>query len=156
MWLQYGDDGRSLDRAKCFPGTLAGEVKTIAFHNRFLPYWIQISCDGNPRARPLASNKCVDRLLTTAALPANASEIPHEAGSPGDVGSETWRGPLLVVAYSAEGGLSEPALDVDAGVLGPVVEYLRLRREYDGPVFVEQPQERYSQEKWKLLLNKEE
>lgn len=61
-----------------------------------------------------------------------------------------WRGPLVVLAYSAE-GLSKPALDVEPSVLGPVVEYLGLRREYAGPVFVGQPQEWYGKE-WKKLL----
>ena len=47
----------------------------------------------------------------------------------------------MAIAYSTEEGLSKPALDVDTSVLGPVVEYLRLRSEYEGLVFVEQPQE---------------
>lgn len=63
-----------------------------------------------------------------------------------------WRGPLLVIAYSAEEGLSKPALDVGVEVLGPLCEYLRLRREYAGPVFVEQPQVRYGDEEWRRIV----
>jgi hypothetical protein len=63
-----------------------------------------------------------------------------------------WRGPLLVIAYSDEEGLSKPALDVGVEVLGPLCEYLRLRREYAGPVFVEQPQVRYGGEEWGKIV----
>jgi hypothetical protein len=51
-----------------------------------------------------------------------------------------------VLAYSEEDGLSEPALDVDPSALGPVILYLKLRSEYEGPVFVEQPQKRYGEQ----------
>ena len=40
VWLQYGEDGRPLDKTKCFPTTPTNDVKTIAFHNRYQPYWI--------------------------------------------------------------------------------------------------------------------
>jgi hypothetical protein len=50
-----------------------------------------------------------------------------------------------------EEGLDEPALNVDARVLGSVVEYLWLRIEYERSVFVEQPQERWSKGEWKKM-----
>jgi hypothetical protein len=83
-------------------------------------------------------NECVKRLLDDA------------------VGTSTWRGPLVVLAYSAEEGLERPALDVDTTVLEPLVEYLRLRVEYEGPVFVEQPQERWGDVGWKAVLERGE
>ena len=43
VWLHYGDDGKPLDIAKCFPDTPKMDLKTIGFHNRYLPYWIQLS-----------------------------------------------------------------------------------------------------------------
>ena len=43
-------------------------------------------------------------------------------------------------------------MDVGVEVLGPLVEYLRLRREYNGPVFVEQPQVRYGEREWERIL----
>jgi hypothetical protein len=33
-----------------------------------------------------------------------------------------------------------------------VRDYANLRAEYDGPVFVEQPQERYTEEEWKAIM----
>lgn len=83
---------------------------------------------------------------------------PNEAvkrllGSPAEGAGFEWRGALLMIAYSAEEGLSEPALDVGVGVLGPLVKYLRLRREYNGPVFVEQPQERYGEEQRRGIVD---
>lgn len=147
-WIKFGDDGRPLDMAKCFPKTRPGDIKTIAFHDRFLPYWIQISyVSMDVSGYSLAPNACVGQLLSTSSA----------ALGSGTQGVETrkhtvWRGPLVVLAYSAEDGLSKPALDVDPGALGPVVQYLKLRSEYDGPVFVEQPQKRYSEAEWKELL----
>ncbi|KAF2627519.1 hypothetical protein BU25DRAFT_340998 [Macroventuria anomochaeta] len=114
IWLQYSDDGLPREVMKCFLGTHAATVKTIAFHNRYLPYWIRISYDSNPNGHTLTENK------TKASI---------------------WRGPLVVVTYSAKDGLSKPALDIDTSVLGPVVGYLRFRNEYKRPVFVKQPQE---------------
>jgi hypothetical protein len=55
-----------------------------------------------------------------------------------------------VVEYDAEEGLSMPAVDVDTRVLGPVVEYARLREEYQGVIVVEQPQERWTAEDWMI------
>ncbi|KAF1356064.1 hypothetical protein EJ07DRAFT_130339 [Lizonia empirigonia] len=127
IWLQYGADGFPLDRSKCFPTTPTEEIKTIAFHNRFLPHWTQISYDSNTSRRLLNENDSVKRLLG------------------GSSGAAKWRGPLVVLAYSVDEGLAKPALDVDTSVLGPLVEYLRLRGEYEGPVFVEQPQERWGE-----------
>ncbi|KAF9692203.1 hypothetical protein EKO04_009956 [Ascochyta lentis] len=127
IWLQYGSNGYPIDRQNFFPGTPDADLKTIAFHNRFLPYWIQISYDSNPSGRSLNKNECAKRLTEDAP------------------GAAKWSGPLVVLAYSAEEGLEKPALDVDTSVLGPLRDYLRLRCEYDGPVFVEQPQERWEQ-----------
>jgi hypothetical protein len=128
VWLTYDDDGTPVDIAKCFPDTPRDEVKTIAFHNRFLPYWIQISYD---------SNMCAQRTLS------NTTSIQH-----------AFRGPVVALAYDAEEGLSKPALDVDTGTLGPVLEYAKLRAEYEGPIFVEQPQERYTEDEWKGIVSK--
>lgn len=147
-WIKFGDDGRPLDMAKCFPKTRPGDIKTIAFHDRFLPYWIQISYGSmDVSGYSLAPNACVGQLLSTssAALGSDTQGVETRKHT-------VWRGPLVVLAYSAEDGLSKPALDVDPGALGPVVQYLKLRSEYDGPVYVEQPQKRYSEAEWKELL----
>lgn len=126
LWLTYGDNGTPLNIAQCFPDTPKEEIKTIAFHNRWLPYWIQISYDSNMnKARSLAKT----------------SPILH-----------SFRGPVVVLAYYAEEGLSQPALDVDTTTLEPVVEYAKLRADYKGPIFVEQPQERYTEEQWKGIM----
>ncbi|KAF3002586.1 hypothetical protein E8E13_008260 [Curvularia kusanoi] len=138
VWLKYGNDGLPLDKAKCFPSTPASEVKTIAFHNRYRPYWIQISYDSNQTRRELKGNGTVRQLLGTTTAEVELA----------------WRGPLLVLAYSAEDGLSKPALDIDVDALGPLAEYLRLRAEYRGPVFVEQPQKRYTEEEWKEIISR--
>jgi hypothetical protein len=37
-------------------------------------------------------------------------------------------------------------------MLGPILEYAKLRAEYAGPVFVEQPQERYTEDEWAKIL----
>ncbi|KAF1924832.1 uncharacterized protein M421DRAFT_95167 [Didymella exigua CBS 183.55] len=129
VWLKYGDDGRRLDIARCFPELQGMEE-------------IQISYDSNVSGRTLGENTCVSQLLSPS--PSNPS------GMHGIKKSSVWRGPL-VLAYSAEEGLSKPAFDIDPSVLGPVVDYLRLRSEYEGLAFVEQPQEWYSEE-WKKLL----
>jgi hypothetical protein len=125
IWLTYGDDGIPLNIARCFPDTPTEQIKTIAFHNRYLPYWIQISYDSN-----------VDQ----ARFFFKTSPILGE-----------FRGPIVVLAYDAVEGLSKPALNVDTTTLGPVVEYAKLRAEYNGPMFVEQPQERYTEEQWKTI-----
>jgi hypothetical protein len=61
----------------------------------------------------------------------------------------------VALAYNAEEGLNKPALDVDLRTLRPVLECARLRAEYAGPFFVEQPQEMYTEENerlsWKLV-----
>jgi hypothetical protein len=104
----------------CFPNIPKGDIKTIAFHNRFLPYWIQLSYDGNTNGtRSLDNNAAIQN---------------------------TFRGPVVALAYDAEEGLSRPALDADTRMLGAVLDYATLRAEYAGPVFVEQPQERYTEE----------
>ncbi|KZM20284.1 uncharacterized protein EKO05_0003692 [Ascochyta rabiei] len=136
-WLQYGNNGYPLDRQKLFPDTPIAELKTIAFYSRFLPYWIQISYDSNPHGRSLNKNECAERLLNTTS------------------GASKWSGPLVVLVYSAEEGLEKPALDVDTSVLGPLVNYLRLRSEYEGPVFVEQPQEQWEGTELLRILGEE-
>jgi hypothetical protein len=110
----------------CFPNTPKSDIKTIAFHNRCFSYWIQLSYDGNVNG---------NRLLN------NNSSIQN-----------AFRGPVVALAYNAEEGLSKPALDVDTGTLNPVLEYARLRAEYAGPVFVEQPQEDYEERAWMAFM----
>lgn len=154
MWLQYSDDGMPKDKMKAFPGVDAREVNTIGFHNQYLSYWLQVSYDGNVSRRALVENLCVQRLLGEA----DESNASTGAAGPGHSASSaavasTWRGPLVVIAYDAEEGLSKPALDVDTGALRPLMEYLRLRKEYVGPVFVEQPQERWSEGELKKVLD---
>jgi hypothetical protein len=95
-----------LDIPTCFPHTPKCDIKTIAFHNRYLSYWIQLSYDGN-----------VDGIRTLN----DNSAVQH-----------AFRGPVVALAYDAEEGLSKPALDVDTGTLNPVLEYARLRAEYAG------------------------
>ncbi|KAF2127882.1 hypothetical protein P153DRAFT_432325 [Dothidotthia symphoricarpi CBS 119687] len=125
IWLEYGtNDGRPLDMPAYFPSTPPQEIKTIAFHNRFLPYWIQVSYDSNASSRVLQDN----------------------------AGLQDVRGGVVVLAYDLDVGLSGPALDVGPGVLGPVREYFALRRGYRGPVFVEQPQERYEEGVWREFM----
>ncbi|KAF1914136.1 hypothetical protein BDU57DRAFT_518946 [Ampelomyces quisqualis] len=125
IWLRYGSDGTPLDMTAWFPDMAQGDdndVRTVAFHSRFLPYWIQLSFDGNTSGtRSLDSNAAIQCAF---------------------------RGPVVAVAYDAEEGLGKPALDADTRLLGPVLDYARLRAEYAGPVFVEQPQERYTEEDW--------
>lgn len=128
IWLSYRNDGAPLDMQTWFPNTPRGDIRTIGFHNRFLPYWIQLSYDSNPEGkRSLAAN--------------------------GGIGG-AFRGNVVALAYDAEEGLSKPALDVDTTTLGPVLEYAKLRKEYEGPVFVEQPQKRYTEKEWMEVLGK--
>lgn len=136
IWLQYGDSGIPFNRGETFPATPVKELYTVGFHDRHLPYWIQVTYDKNLSSRALQPNETVKQLLSC----------------PTDKLVLEWRGPLLVIAYSAEEGLSKPALDVGVEVLGPLCEYLRLRREYAGPVFVEQPQVRYGDEEWRRIV----
>jgi hypothetical protein len=94
-----------------FPTVPAQEIKKLSFHNRYLPYFIQINYDTNPYGvRALAENK-------SFGLP--------------------FRGPILVLAYDLEIALSGPALNADTTIMGPLMEYVKLHREYDGPKFVE-------------------
>lgn len=140
IWLKYSDDGRPLDKAKCFTAVSGDlrDVGTIAFHDRHVPYWIQISYDRNMHGRELKDNRCVKKLLS----------IVGESAT----GRLEWRGPLVAIGYDAEEGLSRPALDVGPDVLGPLVRYLRLKREWEGSVFVEQPQERYELWEWEKMM----
>jgi len=63
-------------------------------------------------------------------------------------------GNVVVVAYDAVKGLSAPPLDVDTKTLRAVSGYLWLRSSYEGPIFVEQPQEKYTVEQWEEIQNK--
>lgn len=126
MYLTYGDDGTPLDMQRCFSNTPAAEIKTIAFYNRYLPYWIQISYDSN-----VTGQRSLDENVS----------IGH-----------AFRGSVVVLAYDPEKGLSAPALDVDTTTLGALMRYARLRAEYEGPVFVEQPQVRYEKEMWESFM----
>jgi hypothetical protein len=124
IWLRYGTDGPPLDISKCFQNTPKEDVKTIAFHNPFLPYWIQTSYDSNSNGTRILNN----------------NSVIHRA----------FRGPVVALAYDAKEGLNKPALDVDIRTLGPVLECARLRAEYAGSFFVEQPQEMYTEENERL------
>jgi hypothetical protein len=121
-WLKFGKDNTII------PTPARPDNKTIAFHNRYLPYWIQLVYDGNPEGK---------RYM----------EFNQAIGG-------GFRGTVIAVAYDAEEGLSAPPLDIDTTALGPILEYARLRKEYGGPVFVEQPQERYTEEQWGEIRGK--
>lgn len=110
----------------CFPNIAKDDIKTIAFHNRFLPYWIQLSYDSNKNGTRNPDNNAAIQFA--------------------------FRGSVVALAYDAEEGLSKPALDVDTRVLGPVLAYAKLRAEYVGPVFVEQPQDWYTAEEWAKIV----
>jgi hypothetical protein len=125
IFLRYEDDGAPLDLHWYFPDTPREDIKKTAFHNRFLSYWIQLCYDGNPDG---------ERSL----------EVNGAIGG-------GFRGPVVALAYDAVQGLSVPAMDVDTTTLRPVMEYARLKKEYHGPVFVEQPQERYTEKEWSDL-----
>jgi hypothetical protein len=127
VWLEYGTDGTPFNVSSCFANIPKKDIKTIAFHNRFLPYWIQLSYDSNLDAsRAMGNNPLMQHAF---------------------------RGPVVAIAYDPEGGLSQPALDVDTATLAPVRDYAKLRVEYGGPIFVEQPQERYTEEEWTSIVS---
>ncbi|CAG5172686.1 uncharacterized protein ALTATR162_LOCUS7508 [Alternaria atra] len=101
-----------------FTGASAQEIKRLSFHNCYLPYFVQINYDTNfRRERALAENK-------SFGLP--------------------FRGPVVVLTYDLEIALSGPALNVDTTIMGPLMDYVKLCHEYDGPKFIEQPQQRYT------------
>ncbi|KAH7086133.1 hypothetical protein FB567DRAFT_527274 [Paraphoma chrysanthemicola] len=123
--LTYATDGKPLDINNSFPATPAHEIKTIGFHNRYLPYWIQLSYDSNATSRVLPKNSAL---------------------------GYAFRGPVVAVGYDPVEGLSAPAVDVDTRALGPVVGYARLRERYRGVIFVEQPQGRWTVEEWGRIV----
>lgn len=64
-------------------------------------------------------------------------------------GDEFWsrlRGNFIVASKPAWG-----AEDVQCDVLGPVTEYFKLLVLYKGPKLLQQPQEQYSDKKWKEI-----
>ncbi|KAI4953630.1 hypothetical protein J4E91_002478 [Alternaria rosae] len=94
-----------------FPDVPAQEIKKLSFHNRYFPYFIQINYNMNARGEhALTENKSL--------------------GLP-------FRGPIVVLAYDLEIALSGPALNADTTIMRPLMEYIQLLREYDGPKFVE-------------------
>lgn len=144
IYLEYPDGiGIPLDLNQYFPLTPTEDIKRIAFHNRHLPYWIQISYDSNPHGKRslsptfLSSFSCSNSTSTTPCVPSSSDK--------------SFRGPLVVLTYDAEMGLSAPALDADTTILPALVDYVALWAQYDGPMFVEQPQERYTMEEWERI-----
>ncbi|KAH5760640.1 MYND-type zinc finger protein samB [Parastagonospora nodorum] len=126
-WVLHDNDGRP-DVQSCYHDTQPGDIKTIGFHDRYLPYWLQISYDSNPKQRRnLGANSVAQHAIN---------------------------GNVVVVAYDAVEGLSAPPLDVDTKTLRAVLDYLWLRSSYDGPIFIEQPQERYTVEQWEEIQEK--
>jgi hypothetical protein len=109
--LAFDEEGTVSGLEHHFPSVPAQEIKKLSFHNRYLPYFIQINYDTNAHGeRALAENKSL--------------RLP-------------FRGPIVVLAYDLEVALSGPALNADTTIMGPLMDYLKLWREYDGPKFVE-------------------
>jgi hypothetical protein len=109
--LAFDEEGTVSGLEHHFPSVPAREIEKLSFHNRYLPYFIQINYDTNAHGeRALAENKSL--------------------GLP-------FRGPVVVLAYDLEVALSGPALNADTTIMGPLMDYLKLWREYDGPKFVE-------------------
>ncbi|KAF1832595.1 hypothetical protein BDW02DRAFT_502684 [Decorospora gaudefroyi] len=125
--IPFGPDGTVYGLSEhLFPGVPDADIKRLSFHDRFLPYFIQLAYDTNPdKKRELEENRSLGR---------------------------PFRGPVVALAYDAETGLSAPALDVDTTIMRPLMQYVELRREYDGPIFVEQPQKRYTKGEWKAIM----
>ncbi|CAE7219962.1 zf-MYND domain containing protein [Pyrenophora teres f. teres] len=114
------------DLSPFFPTIPLTETKKLSFHNRYLPFFVQLTYDANPTGtRVLAENKAL--------------------GAP-------FRGPVVVMVFDAEEGVGGFPLDVDTTVFRALAEYVGLWREYQGPVFVEQPQERYGEEELRRML----
>ncbi|KAI8933840.1 hypothetical protein NX059_009541 [Plenodomus lindquistii] len=127
VYLKYDEDGTPLDITDYLGGIPGADRKTVAFHNRHLATFTQISYDGNQSSlRTLEENMCI--------------------------GGGAFRGPVVVTSHDPDEGLSAPAIDVDTRILGAVRNYASLRGEYRGPIFVEQPQERYREEQWKGVV----
>ncbi|KAF2853549.1 hypothetical protein T440DRAFT_547835, partial [Plenodomus tracheiphilus IPT5] len=105
IYLEYGrDDGVAVDVCRFLGGIEQSERKTVAFWNRFLPFWIQISYDGNTAgSRFLDGNQSIGG------------------------GGAVVRGPVVVAGFDADEGLSGLGLDVDVRVWGVVREYVETR-----------------------------
>ena len=109
--LAFDEEGTVSGLDYHFPGVPTQEIKKLSFHNRYFPYFIQINYDMNAKGeRALVENKSL--------------------GLP-------FRGPVVVLAYDLDIALSGPALNADTSIMGPLMEYVELLREYDGPKFVE-------------------
>jgi hypothetical protein len=94
-----------------FDGVPEHELKKFSFHDRNLPYFIQLRYDTNPHGKRV--------LKDTMSL-----------GLP-------FRGPVIALAYDLETALSAPALNVDTTIIGPLMDFVKLLREYHGPIFIE-------------------
>ena len=107
-------DSETTQRQLCsffFPSAPHQDLKKLSFHNRYLPYFVQLTYDTNPHGtRALSENKGL--------------------GVP-------FRGPVVVMVFDPVEGVSGQPLDVDTTVLGALMGYVGLWREYRGPVFVE-------------------
>ncbi|KAI4925900.1 uncharacterized protein J4E92_006636 [Alternaria infectoria] len=124
--LSFDEEGTVRGLSYHFPGVPAQEIKKLSFHNRYFTYFIQINYDMNAkRERALLENKSL--------------------GLP-------FRGPVVVLAYDLDIALSGPALNADASIMRPLMEYVQLLREYDGPKFVEQPQRRYTEAELEIIM----
>ncbi|KAI4617735.1 hypothetical protein J4E83_006067 [Alternaria metachromatica] len=124
--LAFDEEGTVSGLDYHFPGVPAQEIKKLSFHNRYFPYFIQINYDMNVKGeRALFENKSL--------------------GLP-------FRGPVVVLAYDLDIALSGPALNADASIMRPLMEYVELLREYDGPKFVEQPQQRYTEAELDIIM----
>lgn len=115
------------------------------FHDRRLPHVITVEHDSNPQGnRFLPTNQSIDNVI-------------------GPSSSGFLRGDVLFVAESVikmfsrvEAGAATPEftdlLDIDTKSIRPIIDYLNLRATYMGPIFREQPQERYPEEEWRSIL----
>ncbi|KAG9188594.1 hypothetical protein G6011_07299 [Alternaria panax] len=126
--LAFDEEGTVGDLEHYFPGVPAQEIKKLSFHDRYLPYFVQINYDTNPHGeRALTENKSFGR---------------------------PFRGPIVVLAYDLETALSGPALNADTTMMGPLMDYVKLCREYDGPKFIEQPQQKYTKSELEDIMGK--
>ncbi|EDU47482.1 MYND finger [Pyrenophora tritici-repentis] len=120
---------RTPNLSSFFPAVPLTETKKLSFHNRYLPFFVQLTYDTNPAGtRALALNKAL--------------------GAP-------FRGPVVAMVFDAEEGVGGLPLDIDTTVLRALSEYVGVWREYQGPVFIEQPQEKYEEKELRRILGKD-